>query len=445
MRSAFIEKYRNALNQKVTSAPLVTFRLLFGVLMMASILRFWANGWIHELYIAPKFFFPFIAGVHPLPGVGMYVVFALMLLAALLITLGAFYRVATVGFFVLFTYVELLDKTNYLNHYYFVSLISFLIIFLPLHGDFSLDVKWGRSRKVEQIPLAFVWVLRLQMAILYIFAGVAKINSDWLLRAQPMKMWLAANVYQPVIGPLFRYKLTAFVFSWFGMVYDTTIPFWLSWRKSRVPAYCTVVVFHLMTWWLFPIGMFPFIMMAITTIFFTPATHQKVLHRLKNLMHCEDNQSGRTSRLSPAFKWVFIGFFALQIVVPMRYLAYPGDLFWTEEGYRFSWRVMLMEKAGQASFYVKEKGSEKAFLVPNYEYLTQQQEKMMATQPDMIVQYAHLLEAIYQEKGLKDPVITAEVYVTLNGRPNRQFIDPTVDLTEVKNDWKHKTWILNYE
>ena len=33
----------------------------------------------------------------------------------------------------------------------------------------------------------------------------------------------------------------------------------------------------------------------------------------------------------------------IQLAFPFRYLLYPGNIFWTEEGYRFSWRVMLME------------------------------------------------------------------------------------------------------
>ena len=34
----------------------------------------------------------------------------------------------------------------------------------------------------------------------------------------------------------------------------------------------------------------------------------------------------------------------IQVIFPLRYIFYPGELFWHEQGYRFSWRVMLMEK-----------------------------------------------------------------------------------------------------
>lgn len=430
------------ISKKVTIAPLVTFRVLFGLLMLASIIRFWANGWIHELYVAPRLYFPFIEGIQPLSGAGMYLVFAAMGFFAVCIALGLCYRISASSFFVLFTYVELIDKSNYLNHYYFVSLISFLLVLLPANGDFSLDVKLGLRKKLDVVPIGLINILKFQVGVLYLFAGIAKINPDWLLKAQPMKMWLSANAYKPVVGWLFRYKITAFVFSWMGMIYDTTIAFFLSKARTRSVAYAGVVLFHLMTWWLFPIGMFPFIMIAITTIFFSHATHDRWLSTLKRLFRWRIRSGNEQYLLNQPLKLIFAAFVVLQVILPMRYLAYPGDLFWTEQGYRFSWRVMLMEKAGQATFFVSDQGKDGESVVANYEYLTPQQEKMMATQPDVIAQFAKKLETIYRHKGMTDPVVRAEIYVTLNGRPSRLFIDPHTDLTKLKNDWSHKEWVL---
>ncbi len=441
--------YQSTINRffakKVTIAPLVTFRLLYGLLMFVSTVRFWTKGWIAEQYIEPQFFFPFINGLEPFPGNGMYFVFGLMAVSALLIIVGLYYRLASVSFFLLFTYVELLDKTNYLNHYYFVSLISFLMIFIPAHRDFSLDVKWRKVKTLELIPVGYINILRFQMGVLYFFAGIAKINADWLLRAQPMKLWLSANAYKPVVGELFRYKITAYIFSWFGMLYDTTIPFLLSIKRVWAFAYVAVILFHLMTWWLFPIGMFPLIMIVITTIFFPFQYHEIGLKWLKKITNWDVKAQSSELKIPRYQKSLLAVFIGVQLLLPMRYLMYPGNLFWTEEGYRFSWRVMLMEKAGHASFYVRDCDQKKAFFQPNYEYLTPQQEKMMATQPDMIVQYAHFLEEKYKSKGMQGPVITADVHVTLNGRKSRQFIDPSIDLTKVKNSWRHKEWILDDE
>ena len=82
-----------------------------------------------------------------MPGNGMFVVFAVMILCALFITLGLFYRAAAAGFFLLFTCVELLDKTNYLNHYYFVSIVSMVLCFLPANKYASLDVRFGWTKR----------------------------------------------------------------------------------------------------------------------------------------------------------------------------------------------------------------------------------------------------------------------------------------------------------
>jgi hypothetical protein len=138
--------------------------------------------------------------------------------------------------------------------------------------------------------------------------------------------------------------------------------------------------------------------------------------------------------------------FLLQTLIPLRFLLYPGTLFWTEEGYRFSWRVMLMEKSGTTWFYIKDPATGRKFQVNNGKFLTPYQERMMETQPDMMLQYAHILAAAYKERGIANPEVTVESYVTLNGHGSRLFIDSTRDLASEKETWfKHKNWILPME
>ncbi|MEQ8338828.1 MAG: HTTM domain-containing protein [Cyclobacteriaceae bacterium] len=434
---------QHSIYRKVPIFPLVTFRILFGLLLSYSTIRFWAKGWIYSQYIEPKFFFPFIEGLQPLPGMGMYVVFSLMILASIFIVLGLYYRVSTISFFLLFTYVELLDKTNYLNHYYFVSLCTFLMIWLPANRYFSVDV-WRRMvTPVKEVQVFFINIIKLQLGIVYFFAGIAKINYDWLINAQPLKLWLSAQVHQPMIGWIFRFKITAYIFSWFGMIFDTTVPFLLSFQKTLPFAYAAVIGFHLMTALLFPIGVFPWMMIVATTIFFPNHIHQRIIERLSLFFSGSPDLKPVIHRgLRKASVSAFILLFILQIAIPFRYLAYPGNLFWNELGYRFSWRVMLMEKAGHISFFVED--GERKHMVANYDYLTPQQEKMMATQPDMIMQFARFLEKEFKEKGFENPRITTQSRVTLNGRSGKPFIDPNIDLTKVHHH-QLSSIVLPYE
>ncbi len=431
-------------------APLAVFRMAFGILMLASTIRFITKGWVYDMYIRPKLFFPYYGfeWIKPLEGNAMYIVFAIIALSALCIALGYFFRIAAIIFFLLFTYVELIDKTNYLNHYYFISIASFLLIFLPAHRYFSLDVLRNKSLFATHTPNYFILTIKFQVFVVYFFAGIAKVNSDWLLHAQPLKIWLPAHSEMPIIGRLLTKEWVAYFFSWFGCIYDLAIPFLLFIPRFVKPAYFFVIVFHLATSLLFNIGMFPYIMITLTTIFFTEKFHIQIIEKIRSIFS-KNNLQETTLLFIPkhnVFK-LFIGFFVIhftiQILMPFRYALYDGNLFWTEQGYRFSWRVMLMEKAGTAFFYVREKGTGKEIEVSNCDYLTPMQEKMMATQPDMLINYAHFLKQEFKMKGIvKEPEVVVESYVTLNGKASRLIVDKTTDLSIEEDNLKPKKWII---
>lgn len=435
-------------NEEKSNAPLVVFRILFGFMMLYSTVRFMSMGWVHDFYIMPKMYFPFegFYWLKPLPGNAMYIVFVAMLISASTIMLGFFYRLSAVIFFLSFTYVELLDKSNYLNHYYFVSLIAFILIFLPAHKRFSLDTYFKRVQATNKTNNFVLWFLKGQLAIVYIFAGIAKLNTDWMLHALPLKIWLPAQSHLPLIGNILTYEWVAYIFSWFGAVYDLFIVFFLLNKRTRIYAYGFVIIFHVLTRILFPIGMFPYIMILSTLIFFSENFHENVLKKIARFFNAENAVIVQTPlQNSSLFKSFLILFFIIQLLIPFRYLLYPGNLYWTEQGYRFSWRVMLMEKAGTAFFYVIDSESGKRIEVNNRDYLSMNQEKMMATQPDMLVQYAHQLKNIYIKEGIHEPKIVADVFVNLNGRGSKKFIDPNVDLGKEKNTWRAKNWILDDE
>lgn len=185
------------------------------------------------------------------------------------------------------------------------------------------------------------------------------------------------------------------------MLFDLTIPFWLIWRKSRLPAYLAVIGFHVLTGLLFNIGMFPWIMMACTLVFFE--------WRLGAERKTENGKRKTDYGLGHAFLLLF---FLVQLVLPLRHWLISGDVNWTEQGGRFAWRVMLVEKTGHATFFVQDQISGREWVALPGDYLTDLQEKQMSFQPDMSVQFARFIAAQYEE-----PVaVRAEVYVSWNGR-----------------------------
>ena len=94
-----------AINKPVSIAPLVRFRIVFGLLMFASLIRFWLRGWIDTVYVKPAFHFSYTGfeWIKSPGNPGMYILFMLVIIAALFIALGFIYRIATVVFFIAFT------------------------------------------------------------------------------------------------------------------------------------------------------------------------------------------------------------------------------------------------------------------------------------------------------------------------------------------------------
>jgi len=444
--------FRKQMQKPVSIAPLVTFRVTFGAMMLFSIIRFWLNGWITDLYVKPKLYFPYpgFEWIHPAGSTGMHLVFLLMGISALSVMLGCCYRLSITAFSLLFTYVELIDITNYLNHYYFISIVSFLMIWLPANRGFSIDTFIRPALKRTQVPLWTIGIIRLQLGMVYFFAGLAKLNADWLWDAVPMKIWLPAKSHLPIVGPLMYKSWIAYVFSWFGACYDLFIPFFLINKRTRAVAYFFVLGFHIATAVFFPgIGMFPYVMIVSSLIFFSGKFHERLQYALSFGNTSTNVAGGRVytyhTRAKPLlYSWLFI-YFLLQTLLPLRFLLYPGHLFWHEEGYRFSWRVMLMEKSGNSFFYIKESVTGKTYEVNNSEFLTPLQEKMMSTQPDMILYYAHFLAKEYMHRGIQQPSVFVEDYVALNGQRSRLFIDTTADLAKKSWSWKHYDWVMPYK
>lgn len=433
------------------AAPLTIFRIAFGTMVFLSIIRFWSRGWIEQLYIKPKYFFPFYGFefIQPL-GEKTYFLFAICAISALCVALGLFYKIASTALFLSFTYIELIDKSTYLNHYYFVSIISFMLIFLPAQLYFSFDARRNKDTRADQIPVWCIFSIKAMVCILYFYAGLAKLNSDWLLHALPLKIWLPAKNDMPVIGFLFNYEWIPYVFSWFGCFYDLSIPFFLCNKKTRPYAFIAVFIFHGLTALLFPIGMFPYIMIVTALIFFSGQFHQNIIYKIGNVLNLPISFLSNQKKYIPGklttnlIVSVFSIFFLLQLIIPFRYLMYPGELFWTEEGYRFSWRVMLMEKAGYTQFQIKDKTG-KTLIVNNNLFLTILQEKAMSTQPDMILQYAHILRDYYSKNGFKNPEVYVDSYVALNGRLGKTLISPEVNLAAETESFKHKPWITHFD
>jgi vitamin K-dependent gamma-carboxylase len=419
----------------VDPASLAAFRILFGLVMTTAVVRFMALGWVDEFYVRPAFHFTWdlLPWIRPLPGPLMHLLFAALAISALGVALGFQYRACAALFFLGFTYVEAIDKTTYLNHYYLVSLLSGLLIVLPAHRAWSVDA-WRRpALATRTIPSSVLTLLRFQVAAVYVFAGLAKLNADWIVEAQPLRIWLAARSDLPIIGPMLAQLWVAYAFSWCGAAYDLTIVFSLIWQRTRAMAYVTVILFHAMTAVLFPIGMFPWIMIAVTSIFFPPDWPRRLLPGGGDRRPTEPATLYAPPR--GVIAWLAL-YAAIQIAIPLR-AYWPGtDPEWTGRGFNFAWRVMLIEKAGSAEFFADQPSTGRHWQVRARDYVTGRQEQMMAQDPYMVRTLARHIARDFEARGVPGVEVRVDAFASLNGRPAQRLIDPTVDLAgPLPADW----------
>lgn len=411
---------------RVPIHSLAVFRILFGLLMTAAMLRFMAKGWVDELFLQPKFHFPYpgLEWIRPWPGEWLHWHVAATATCAFGVALGFYYRVCIILFFAGFTYLELIDQTTYLNHYYLVSLVAGLMMFMPAHRAWSLDAVRKLSLRCDFTPAWTVNLLRFQFAIVYLFAGVAKLNADWLIEAQPLRIWLAACSDLPLIGPLLEQTWVAYAASWFGAAYDLSVPFLLMFSPTRALAFAAVVIFHILTWLLFPIGMFPWIMIAGATLFFPPSWPGKGVSEL----------DVKPVALPGLGRCVLVAYVAIQFVIPLRSWWMDANSAWSGVGFNWAWKVMIVEKRGTAAFIARDRS--KIWRIDPGEYLAPRQVAMMAQDPYLIRDFARHLAEDFRKRGHPNIQIHSDAFASLNGRPSQRIIDPAVNLAgPLKPGW----------
>ncbi|WP_146851351.1 HTTM domain-containing protein [Brevifollis gellanilyticus] len=418
---------------------LVFFRIVFGCAMLVEVIRFFAHGWI-DIFNASDFRFGYYAfeWVRPWPDPGMHIHFAVLGVAAACLAAGFCYRVAAIIFFIGFTHVFLLDETRYLNHFYLIGLISFLLIFLPANRACSVDAWLRPAIRSHVTPAWTLWLMRAQIGIPYLFGGIAKLSSDWL-HGEPMRLWLSERAHMPIIGPHVQEEWLVYFFVIGGLLLDLFIVPCLLWRRTRALAFCAAASFHLLNSQLFRIGIFPWLMLGATYIFFPPDAFRRLLSKIGITTTGDATPWWRPRRAVASVVTLYLAF---QVLMPFRHFLYPGDVHWTEEGHRFSWHMKLRTKSGDALFDLVSPSTGRTWVVDPLMHLSDTAYEKMATHPDMILQYSHFLAEQKRREGFPDIEVRARTMVSLNGRPPRPLIDPQVNLAREHRTLSRSSWIL---
>ena len=397
------------------------------------------DGWVEHVYISAPFRFNFIGFefLQNLNGEIMYLYFSIAVAMALLVIFGLFYRPAIIILTLLWAGVYFSQKGHYNNHYYLMLLIGSLMSIMPANKRASLDVKFGITKASN---VCYKWCIQLfiiQIAIVYVYASIAKMYPDWLL-AKPVQIWFSSRANHPTFGFLFGNKAFCFFISYMGIIFDLLIVPALLWKRTRSLSVVAMLIFHYFNGVVFGIGVFPFLAMSLNVFFFPGKTFDNVLGIETKIAELEP-PSLSTQKLITGIFCIYI---VWQVLTPLRHHLIKGDVLWTEEGHRMSWRMMLRTKKGNAKFKVVNKKTDSTWYVHPEKHMLSYQAKDVASKPDFIWQFSQRLKDKYNKKGL-DVSVYAYARCSVNGRPYKYMVDTTVDLAAERwRHFQHHDWIL---
>lgn len=426
--------------QSIDIAPIVAFRIFFGVLFALETFGAILTGWVKANFIDPKFTFAHIGfdWLQPLPGYGMYIYFCTMGILSVAVALGYRYKLSISMLTLLWAGSYLMQKTSYNNHYYLLLLVGLMMCFLPAHRYKSLDVKQGRVTQLDVMPNWCRWVMIAQIAIVYFFATVAKFYPDWL-NGTFIKNLLSNSTPFESVNEFFSQKWFYMFISYMGIIFDGLIVPALLYKRTRTLAVLASLTFHLFNSLVLQIGIFPYFALSYAVFFYEPDKIRQIFFKSKpSITTLNDNNPTYINSL----KYFFIPFLIVQLILPLRHWFIKGDVLLTEEGHRLSWRMMLRSKDGYTFFKVVDKSTNKVLKFNVSDYVTSKQYSALATKPDLIWQMAQRIKSMYLQEG-KDVAVFASTEVSINGKPYVKLIDESVDLGSVSWDYFwHSDWVL---
>jgi len=431
------------LSQPIENAPLIVFRIFFGLIFLFESVGSLLTGWATNNYANVKTNFTFIGfeWLSFLNSEIIYGVFAVMALLSIRIILGANYRISIIGLFILWGMVYLGQKTSYNNHYYLMWLITFLMCWVPANAYASVDCKKNPAIYSLTAPRWSIYIFPTMIAIVYFYATIAKLYPDWLQAVVTRDMFVAMDK-PDFLKPLFHNHTFHYFIAYMGILFDGLIIPALLFRKTRVIAIIASLIFHIFNSVTLQIGVFPYFALAFCIFFFPPETIRAFFLRKKTPLS-EVSLKKSTSTNRAILTYIIIPFVALQVLLPLRHWLIPGDVLYTEEGHRLSWRMMLRSRRGEAVFKVKDIQTGEFERFDNSVLLTPKQRQRLNS-PDVIWQMAQKIKEYYLEQGKNVEVYCIKSAVTINKTYHNQLIDPEVDLANEPWHWfTHESWILD--
>ena len=184
---------------------------------------------------------PYFEWVPLLPSGSVWAFILLWVLAAIAFVVGWKTRIAGTVLACLIGYTLLLDQQLYSNHLYLLFLIVVLLTIAGSGAAISIDARRAEQETVAGWP---IWLLKVQVSIVYIFSAIAKLTPQYLsgeVLTESLKQYGFFTVPMTWRVPV-AMKLLAIV----AIVMELFVGLGLWSRRLRPVAVLAGVLFHML-------------------------------------------------------------------------------------------------------------------------------------------------------------------------------------------------------
>jgi len=407
------------------------FRIVYGICMLWECFYLIRIDFIPHFLIRPEvhFNYDFAEFIAPLPKPFLSIVLIGILISSLLFIIGKYIKQSAWFIFVAFSYLLLLDKSYYNNHLYLICLFAFFFAITSSSQSISIE-----KMAPKKVPYWQLLLFQLQLGIVYFYGGIAKLNSDWLVRFEPAKTILNQRARNSNFSSILETDFAVYLISYGGLLFDLGIFFLLMYRPTRKIALIGAVIFNGMNAWLFDdINIFPFMMLGALVLFIKPEKIRIfVTKKLPSIKLASPEQPVVPTK-NLTFQLLGI-YFILQLLLPLRHFLFQGNTEWTGKAQYFSWRMKIQTReTKKMEFSVLNYDKKEIVNVDLRSFgLNDDQIRLLSMHPETGVKLAKEIRRTAELKGMKNIEVKANVIVSFNGK-TPQSLYKDVDLSKVED------------
>jgi len=437
-------KLRNYLSEPTYGHILGLFRIVYGCFMIIEMGLYLKMDVVKNAFILPKVHlsYSYLEFVQPLPEGIMDVIQYVMLACAVLIALGLWFRPASFVFGTLFAYFFFLDKGIFNNHLYLFVMLAFILGFTHADRFFSLRNYFARESSNDfKVQRWEVFLIQMHISIVYFYGGLAKINPDWLFHCQPVRTLVEQMPADHILSSWLKLDFQIAFETYAGLIFDLAIPFLLWYKPTRLWSVLPTLFFHVSNSLTFDdIGIFPFIMIFATVLYFEPDE----LPIIKNMLPKKGKASLPLLDSAGWVKKLMVAHIVFQLLFPFRGLFLPNPVNWTMIANRFSWRMKSQTRlVDEFRFTIQDGPNGEPLPVEINKFLNPMQMNAVSYDALAAAATAKQLAEEGKRRGMADPVVKASIKVRWNGYPPSYTVNPEVDLSKVDcSPFKKLDWVM---